>query len=254
MVVEMTGRPIDYRRVSDDEMFAYFDSLGVPRHASDDPAAGPIPWSSDDMVTFGQSIREGYFNVLSDAVEKLTGRKPRTLRSVLEQYRAHLAGRWKVRRALLVVGGLLVLLAACSGNEPTAASAAPAAPVAQVDDARLNNADAEPQNWLAHGGNQQAHRFSGLDQITPENISGLKPAWSMDFDTTRGQESTPVVVDGVIYVTTAWSKVYASQREDRREAVVFRPEGSGSRGSQELLRRRQPRRRGLPWQGLRGHV
>jgi NAD(P)H dehydrogenase (quinone) len=87
MAVEMTGRPIQYRRVSDEEMFAYFDSLGVPRHASDDPAAGPIPWSSDDMVTFGQSIREGYFNVLSDSVEKLTGRKPRSLRSVMEQYR-----------------------------------------------------------------------------------------------------------------------------------------------------------------------
>lgn len=87
MAVEIAGRPIDYRRVSDAEMFAYFDSLGVPRHASDDPVTAPIPWSSDDMVTFGQSIREGYFNVLSDSVERLTGRKPRTLRSVLLQYR-----------------------------------------------------------------------------------------------------------------------------------------------------------------------
>jgi NAD(P)H dehydrogenase (quinone) len=38
------------------------------------------------MVTFGQSIREGYFNVLSDSVEKLTGRKPRSLLEVLRQY------------------------------------------------------------------------------------------------------------------------------------------------------------------------
>jgi NAD(P)H dehydrogenase (quinone) len=70
-------------------MFAYFDSLGVPRHASDDPSAAqaPIPWSSDDMVTFGQSIREGFFDVLSNSVEQITGRKPRALRSVLEQYR-----------------------------------------------------------------------------------------------------------------------------------------------------------------------
>lgn len=86
MAAEMAGRPIEYRRVSDEEMFAYFDSLGVPRQASDDPRAGPIPWSSDDMVSFGRSIREGYFNVLSDAVERLTGRKPRTLREVLKQY------------------------------------------------------------------------------------------------------------------------------------------------------------------------
>jgi NAD(P)H dehydrogenase (quinone) len=86
MAAQIAGRPIDYRRVSDAQMFAYFDSLGVPRHASDDPTAGPIPWSSDDMVTFGRSIREGYFNILSDSVLKLTGKAPRSLRSVLEQY------------------------------------------------------------------------------------------------------------------------------------------------------------------------
>jgi len=95
MAVEISGMPIEYRRVNDEEMFAYFDSLGVPRHASDDPVNAPIPWSSDDMVTFGQSIREGYFNVLSDSVERLTGRKPRTLRSVLLQYK----DSWPTRRA-----------------------------------------------------------------------------------------------------------------------------------------------------------
>jgi NAD(P)H dehydrogenase (quinone) len=87
MASEIAGVPIAYKPVDDEQMFAYFDSLGVPRHASDEPTKAPIPWSSDDMVTFGQSIREGYFNVLSDHVEKLTGRKPRTLRSVLLQHK-----------------------------------------------------------------------------------------------------------------------------------------------------------------------
>jgi len=87
MAAEIAGRRIEYRPVSDEAMFEYFDSLGVPRHASDEPSKSIIPWSSDDMVTFGQSIREGYFNVLSDSVEKLTGRKPRTLRSVLLQFK-----------------------------------------------------------------------------------------------------------------------------------------------------------------------
>ncbi|MET0293170.1 MAG: SDR family oxidoreductase [Steroidobacteraceae bacterium] len=86
MAAEIAGRPLAYRAVSDEQMFEYFDSLGVPRHASDEPTKAPIPWSSDDMVTFGQSIREGYFDVCSDVVERLTGRKPRTLRSVLLQY------------------------------------------------------------------------------------------------------------------------------------------------------------------------
>jgi NAD(P)H dehydrogenase (quinone) len=87
MAAEIAGRPIEYRPVSDEQMFAYFDSLGVPRHASDEPTKGPIPWSSDDMVTFGRSIREGFFDVRSDAVERLTGRKPRSLRSVLLQFK-----------------------------------------------------------------------------------------------------------------------------------------------------------------------
>jgi NAD(P)H dehydrogenase (quinone) len=86
MVEAMTGRKIDYRRVSDEAMFAYFDSLGVPRHASDEPGKSIIPWSSDDMVTFGQAIREGYFSSVSDSVERLTGRKPRALLDVLKQY------------------------------------------------------------------------------------------------------------------------------------------------------------------------
>ena len=88
MVSEMTGKPIEVQPVSDEAMFEYFDSLGVPRHASDIVPDGPIPWSSDDMVTFGMSIRGGFFDEVTDCVERITGRRPRTLRSVFEQYRA----------------------------------------------------------------------------------------------------------------------------------------------------------------------
>ncbi len=92
MVSEMAGKPIQVQQVSDEEMFAYFDSLGVPRHASDIVPEGPIPWSSEDMVTFGASIREGYFDGVTDCVERITGKAPRSLRSVLEQYQ----GEWPV--------------------------------------------------------------------------------------------------------------------------------------------------------------
>jgi NAD(P)H dehydrogenase (quinone) len=85
-VSRMAGRPIEVERVDDEGMFAYFDSLGVPRRASDIVPDGPIPWASEGMVTFGQSIREGFMDIESDDVERITGRPPRTLRSVLEQY------------------------------------------------------------------------------------------------------------------------------------------------------------------------
>jgi NAD(P)H dehydrogenase (quinone) len=83
MAAEIAGKPIEVIPVDDDAMFAHFDSLGIPRHASDDVPEGPIPWSSDDMVTFGQSIREGYFDVLTDHVETITGSKPKPLREVM---------------------------------------------------------------------------------------------------------------------------------------------------------------------------
>ncbi|TYC84960.1 NAD(P)H-binding protein [Novosphingobium sp. BW1] len=83
MASEIAGKPIEVEHVDDEAMFAYFDSLGVPRHASDIVPDGPIPWSSDDMVTFGQSIREGFFDLATDHVEKLTGKPPRSLREVM---------------------------------------------------------------------------------------------------------------------------------------------------------------------------
>jgi quinohemoprotein ethanol dehydrogenase len=120
----------------------------------------------------------------------------------------------------------LSVLAAC--NRGVDQPAKPAAlPPAQVDDARLARADAEPQNWLAHGGNQQAQRYSGLDQINPDSISRLKPAWYLEFDTYRGQEATPIVVDGVIYVTTAWSKVYAVDGKTGKALWQYDPQVPG---------------------------
>lgn len=86
MVSEMAGKPIEVQQVDDEGMFAYFDSLGVPRKSEDVDPSGPIPWASEGMVTFGQSIREGFMNIESNDVETITGKKPRTLRSVFEQY------------------------------------------------------------------------------------------------------------------------------------------------------------------------
>ncbi|MDX9874084.1 MAG: SDR family oxidoreductase [Spongiibacteraceae bacterium] len=86
LISEVSGKPVEYRYVTDEEMQAHFDSLGFPRTASDnvDPDR---PWSSDGMLTFEQAIREGFFAVCSDHVEQLIGRKPRSLRDVLMQYR-----------------------------------------------------------------------------------------------------------------------------------------------------------------------
>ena len=74
---------------------------------------------------------------------------------------------------------------------------------------RLNQANSEPQNWLSHGRTYKEQRYSPLSQITTENIEGLGLDWFFDLDTQRGQEATPIVVDGKMYVSTAWSMVKA---------------------------------------------
>ena len=84
---DLSGKPITFDYVTDDDMQAHFDRLGFPRHASDGPIDPARPWSSDDMVSFERAIREGFFAVLSDDVRKLTGRAPRSLREVMIQYR-----------------------------------------------------------------------------------------------------------------------------------------------------------------------
>ena len=111
----------------------------------------------------------------------------------------------KVKLGLACAGALAVMVAAAMGHSQSTGPTR----FGQIDDVRMRNADKEPQNWLMYSGNDKAWRYSALDQINVDTVKDLKPAWVMDFDTYRGQEASPVVVDGVAYVSTAWSKVYA---------------------------------------------
>ncbi len=84
-----------------------------------------------------------------------------------------------------------------------------AAFAAGVDGKRIRNADREPGQWLSVGRTYDEQRYSPLAQITTDNVGKLGLAWHADFDTNRGQEATPLVIDGRLFVTTAWSKVRA---------------------------------------------
>ncbi len=86
LLTRLTGRPVEYRLVSDEEMFAMFDALGVPRRPVDDQVVNNIPWCSEDMVTYEQSIRGGWFDAVTGDVEALTGRPPISLEAVLTDH------------------------------------------------------------------------------------------------------------------------------------------------------------------------
>jgi PQQ-dependent dehydrogenase (methanol/ethanol family) len=63
--------------------------------------------------------------------------------------------------------------------------------------------------WLSHGRTYREQRFSPLDSVNRDNVDELDLVWSFKFDTARGMEATPIVHDGVIYVSTGWSHVHA---------------------------------------------
>jgi len=84
MMAAITARPIEYVSTTDEEQYAMFDAMGIPRRPVDDQSVAGIPWNSDDMVTFGQAIREGFLEVCTDDVERLTGRKARSVRQMIE--------------------------------------------------------------------------------------------------------------------------------------------------------------------------
>lgn len=81
----------------------------------------------------------------------------------------------------------------------------------------------EPGSWLAHGRDYSEQRHSPLTQITHDNISRLGLTWQHDMNTRRGLESSPIVVDGVMYVTGSWSVVYALDAQTGDELWYYDP-------------------------------
>ncbi|PKQ07941.1 MAG: PQQ-dependent dehydrogenase, methanol/ethanol family [Alphaproteobacteria bacterium HGW-Alphaproteobacteria-11] len=102
--------------------------------------------------------------------------------------------------------------------------------LADIDGARIAAADAEPGNWLSHGRTYDEQRFSPLDDINDGNIGELALAWSLDTYTTRGLEATPIVVDGIMYLSLNWGVTIAVDAKSGSEIWRFDPEVPGEWG------------------------
>ena len=103
-------------------------------------------------------------------------------------------------------------------------------PTVHADTDRLSNAAGEPQNWLTHGGTYDEQRYSALRSINADNVARLRLTWFYDLDTARGQESTPLEVDGTLYATTAWSKVVALNAASGKVLWWYDPHVPGPTG------------------------
>jgi alcohol dehydrogenase (cytochrome c)/quinohemoprotein ethanol dehydrogenase len=118
-------------------------------------------------------------------------------------------------KAMVLAVGLI--LSGCGGSGIGGSSGG-------VDDRMLIDAGANKGEWLSNGRTADEQRFSPLDQITDANVGTLGLAWSHDLDTARGQEATPLMHDGKLYVSTAWSKVLAFDAASGKLLWSYDPE------------------------------
>jgi len=123
-------------------------------------------------------------------------------------------------RTVSAIAGALALAAAASAQEvkPAPTSAAKAtAPAANVTQDMLDKAANDTANFLHTNGDYTQKRFSPLKQITTGNVAKLRPAWIFQTEVKESLETSPIIVNGVMYVTTSFSHVYALNAQTGEE-------------------------------------
>lgn len=105
---------------------------------------------------------------------------------------------------------------------------------------RVNAAGQEEGNWLLHGRTYSEQRFSPLKKINDKNVADLGYALSFDLNAARGLEATPIMRDGVLYITSTWSVVYAIDARTGKELWMYDPQvprGWGVKGCCDVVSR-----------------
>jgi alcohol dehydrogenase (cytochrome c) len=92
----------------------------------------------------------------------------------------------------------------------------------QVSYQRLLDADREPGNWMTYSGSYRSHRFSSLNQIDRANVTRLRLKWAFQMKTTEKVETSPLVVDGIMYLTQPPNDVWALDAETGRPFWNYR--------------------------------
>lgn len=136
--------------------------------------------------------------------------------------------KFPLAQCLSLLLGMATLFVGCSQEESTP-EVAKGTPehidnvTQSVDDAVLAAANGNSKDWLSYGLNYSENRFSQLKEITEDNVKDLGLSWTYDLKSNRGVEATPIVVDGIMYVTGPWSMVYAIDARTGEELWTYDP-------------------------------
>src|ERR1043165_3191138 len=94
---------------------------------------------------------------------------------------------------------------------------------AQVPYDRIVKAESEPGNWLTYAGSYKSQRYTQLDQINKQNVAQLKPEWVYQLGAAGVFETSPIVVDGIMYMTEPPSTVTALDVRTGRPLWTWSP-------------------------------
>jgi quinohemoprotein ethanol dehydrogenase len=137
--------------------------------------------------------------------------------------------------AVLVLGSIAFITKLIPGSQLHIAKV-----VGAVQDQQLATIDDNSGDWLTYGRNYGEERFSPLGQITKDNVNQLGLAWSINLGTSRGIEATPLVVDGIMFISGPWSVVYAI--DTRKGKILWTydpqvPKGFGEKACCDVVNR-----------------
>ncbi len=129
--------------------------------------------------------------------------------------------------------GLCVALSPGGASAQTAAKGTPdhiKAVTSAVDGASIKANTATSNDWPTIGLDYAETRFSKLNQINAQNVGKLGLVWSYPLESSRGVEATPLVVDGIMYVTASWSVVHAIDARTGKRLWSYDPKVDKEKG------------------------
>jgi alcohol dehydrogenase (cytochrome c) len=135
----------------------------------------------------------------------------------------------KIVSQSFLLGSICVAALAAAGSaeaqevKNASGSTAMTAAITPVSQQQLSDAAKDGSNFLATNGNYEQTRFYPNDQINRNNVGRLHPAWIFTTEVKESLETSPIVVNGVMYATTSYSHVYAIDAKTGQEIWHFKP-------------------------------